>query len=440
MYLLKKNVMLVLCLFVIMTPNLSAVMFAETDEPVKNVILMIPDGFSTSYVTSYRIFKGEPLLFDSLLVGMMKTSSADSWVTDSAAAATAMSTGIKTNNGMIGVSAEGNAQKSILEAAKENGKATGLVTTVAVTDATPAAFGAHVPSRKDETNIAKQLINHVDVLLGGGKINFLPTSNGGLQEGNVIEKAINNNYYYVETREELLHANEKDQKLLGLFADMELTPVIDKKSDDQPSLTEMAEVAIHTLRSNNDGFFLMIEGGQIDRAGHVHDPVWALNEAKAFEETVEKVLEFAKEDKETLVVVAADHDTGGLSVGGYDEYRANIEILRNSKATGNALASQLSKSRGSIKELLKEFTGIELTQKEVKQIKKASKKHRPIIINKIVSKYAYVDWTTHVHSGVDVPVYAYGPKSQLLKGNFDNTDLPKRLAEAMKIDFRQNEE
>ncbi|KHF41063.1 alkaline phosphatase [Halalkalibacter okhensis] len=408
---------------------------AEGSNAVENVIFMIPDGFSTSYATNYRIFKGEELIFDPLLVGMMKTNSADSWVTDSAAAATAMSTGMKTNNRMIGVTADGQEQKTILEASKEAGKSTGLVTTVSITDATPAAFGAHVDSRKDESEIASQLITKVDVLLGGGKFHFRSESSQHPEQATLLEVAKADGYRYVETRNQLLNKSSSAEKLLGLFAEVELTPVIDKRTNDQPSLAEMTTVAIQSLNKNDKGFFLMVEGGQIDRAGHVHDPVWAMNEAQAFEEAVEKVLDFAKENKETLVVIAGDHDTGGMSVGGYDEYIANVEWLREVKATGNYIASMLNKKRSNITEVMKEFTGITITKQEASHIKKAKEEDVAIAINHIISKRAYIGWNTHVHSGANVPIFAFGPSSNLFHGHLDNTDVPKQMAAAMGISF-----
>ncbi|MDT8862931.1 alkaline phosphatase [Alkalihalobacillus sp. MEB130] len=417
---------------IIVTFFQTSVGFAEYQEKVENVIFMIPDGFSTSYATNYRIFKGDNISFDSLLVGMMKTNSANSWVTDSAAAATAMATGVKTNNRMIGVSPKGQELKTILEASKEAGKSTGLVTTVSITDATPAAFGAHVQSRKSEYDIAKQLVGKVDVLLGGGRSRFTPRST---EDENVIEIALSEGYRYMDNRKKLLNDSETGTRVLGLFAEEELTPVVDLQTDDQPSLAEMATEALRVLEKNEEGFFLMIESGQIDRAGHVHDPVWAMNEIKAFEEAVNKVLEFARQDQKTLVVIAGDHDTGGMSVGGYNEYVANIELVKEAKATGNKIASMLNKRRSNAKELVKQYSGITLTKKEEKEIKKAKKKEVAIVLNDIISKRAYVGWNTHVHSGVDVPIYAYGPASQNFRGHLDNTDLPKKIAEALEITF-----
>ncbi|BFH14930.1 hypothetical protein J6TS7_10940 [Paenibacillus dendritiformis] len=144
----------------------------------RNVIFMVPDGFSPAYAASYRLYKGELSAMDSMLAGMVRTYSANSALTDSAAAATAMATGHKTNNGMIGTTPDGKQRRTILEAAREQGKSTGLVASSSITDATPAAFSSHIASRDEESDIAPQQLEDADVLLGGGKTFFLPESLG----------------------------------------------------------------------------------------------------------------------------------------------------------------------------------------------------------------------------------------------------------------------
>ncbi|MDQ0340108.1 alkaline phosphatase [Caldalkalibacillus uzonensis] len=399
-----------------------------------NVILLIPDGFSAAYATNYRLYKGEPTLFDQMLVGMMQTSSADNAVTDSAAAGTAMATGVKTNNGMLGMTPDGKVLKTILEAAKEQGKSTGLVATSTITHATPAAFAAKVESRGQEADIAPQLLNKVDVLLGGGKQFFLPESEGGKQkEGNLLEEAQANGYQLIENRDELLAAQGK--KLLGLFADGPMAAELDRDETREPSLAEMTRAAIEVLKQNKKGFFLMVEGSQIDWAGHAHDAAWAMKDTEAFELAVKEAVEFAQQDGRTLVIVASDHDTGGMSVGGYDEYNSNVEILHNVTATGQFLAAQIDEQGNNIRQVLGEYANLELTDEEVERIQQAE--NRTMAINTIISERAYVGWSSTAHTGVDVPVYAYGAGADLFRGWMDNTELPHRIAQAMKIEFKQ---
>jgi len=402
---------------------------------VQNVIFMIGDGFSAAYATNYRLYKGDrPTLFDQTLSGMIRTASADNAVTDSAAAATAMATGVKTNNDMVGMAPDGKKLKTILEAAKESGKSTGLVSTSSVTHATPASFAAKVPDRDDEVAIAPQMLGKADVLLGGGKQFFLPESEGGKQpERNLIEEARAQGYQVLENRDQLLKA--KGNKLLGLFADEGMAPELDRDKSKEPSLAEMTRTAINTLKTNKKGFFLMVEGSQIDWGGHDNDAAWAMKETEAFEEAFRVAVDFAKRDGRTLVVVTGDHDTGGMSVGGYNEYKNRAEILRNVTATGQFMAAQIDEKGSNIREVLKKYAKIDLTDEEVEQIRNAE--NRKLAINRVISRRAYIGWTSTAHTGVNLPVYSYGKGSDLFQGWMDNTDLPKRMAQAMKIEFKQ---
>ncbi|CAM4053004.1 alkaline phosphatase [Lederbergia lenta] len=393
---------------------------------VKNVIFMVPDGYSASYATSYRWYKGEESAMDSMLVGMHRTYSADTEVTDSAAAGTAMATGVKTNNGMISTSPEGKKLKTILQAAEDAGKSSGLVATSTITHATPAVFASNVASRADEANIAPQLLeNDVDVILGGGK-KYFPNS--------LLKKAEKDGYEIVSERNDLKKKN-KAKKMIGLFAEEGMAPELDRDEKKQPSLAEMTDSALKTLNKDKDGFFLMIEGSQIDWAGHAHDAAWAMKDSQAFEEAVEKALDFAKKDKKTLIVIAGDHDTGGMSVGGYGEYDAKIEVLRDVTATGDFMASQINANKSNIKEIVKKYTTLDLSNDEIEKVKTADKPS--IAINEIVSEHALVGWTSTQHTGVDIPLYAFGPSADLFAGLHENTDLPGLMAKAMKIKFKQ---
>ncbi|MED3647691.1 alkaline phosphatase [Halalkalibacterium halodurans] len=404
-------------------------------EQVKNIIYMIPDGYSASYATNYRIYKGEEEpIWDPHLVGMVKTHSADSWVTDSAAAGTALATGTKTSNGTIGMSTEGEELESILQAAGKHKKGTGIVVTTRLTHATPAAFVASVPLRIDEAKIAPQMIGQVDVLLGGGKKMFVPEAEGGMQNSrHLLNEAEDAGYALIETKEELQNVNSA--KVLGLFSEGALAPELDRQGTQEPSLAEMTEVALHTLKQNPNGFFLMVEGSQIDWAGHDNDAAWAMKDIEAFEEAVSVAFDFAEKDGNTLVVVVGDHDTGGLSVGAYGQYKAKPDMLKQVKATGKFIASQVNKRRTNLADVMKTYTGFELTKKELKQIKKAD--HLTNAINQVISRRALIGWTTPVHTGTDIPIYAFGPCSDRLHGLLDNTDIPLILADVMDLEWEK---
>lgn len=399
---------------------------------VENVIYMIPDGFSADYAANYRTYKGEKAIWEEHLKGMFTTFSANSDTTDSAAAGTAMATGIKTNNGVIGLDAEGNKIETILEAAEKNGKSTGLVATSTISHATPAAFAAHVDSRNKEAEISRQLVDSdVDVMLGGGKSNFLPKSEGGNQEErHLINEAEEKGFEFVETRDELVNVSdlnvEDGDKLLGLFAGDSLAPELQRGETEEPSLADMTEAAIDVLEEDKDGFFLVVEGSQIDWAGHDNDAAWAMSDVAAFEKAVEIAMDFAKKDGKTLVVVAGDHDTGGMTTGG-----SKVSVLQNVTATGDTMASKLNSDRSNVREVVERYTGLPLSESDVNYIKEA--KDASYAINTIVSKHASIGWTSTNHTAADIPLYVYGPQSQKFVGFHDNTDLPKLIAETMKF-------
>ncbi|GEN86079.1 alkaline phosphatase [Oceanobacillus sojae] len=410
---------------------------SNNGDKTKNIIYMIPDGFNADYATNYRHFKGEDAVWDNHLKGMYSTYSADSNITDSAAAGTAMSTGVKTNNGTIGLDSDGNPKQTILEASQDKDMSTGLVATSTITHATPAAFGAHVEDRNNETEIARQLIdNEIDVLLGGGKNNFLPESEGGNQtEVNVLQQAEEQGYQLIENRNQLLEADIDldSENLLGLFADDALAPEMHRNTEEEPSLAEMTQTAIDTLKNDEDGFFLMVEGSQIDWAGHDNDAAWAMTDVGAFEAAVQEAINFAKEDGNTLVVVGGDHETGGMTAGANGSGTANPELLHSVTATGENIAAELNDDRSNTSEVVSEYTDMEFSEEEIQSIQEAEDPKSAI--NAVISAKANVGWTSTNHTGVDIPVYAYGPGSDQFSGSLDNTDLPKIIAEAAEIEL-----
>jgi len=272
----------------------------------QNVILMIGDGMGWGQLNATRKSMGSVLAVDTFpWSGEVDTYSLDNPVTDSAAAATALATGQRTNNYRVSMTPAGVILATVLELAESLGKSTGLVTTTRVTHATPAAFAAHVPDRNLEGEIGRQIVveHDVEVLLGGGQ-DILAT---------YLSEAQAKGYVLVEDRNELLNSTAAG-KLLGVFAagfmsyDAERNPLVD------PHLREMVNVSLRILSRNAGGFFLMVEGGRIDNACHNHDITNTIGDTRAFDEAVEAALEFAQLDGQTLLIVTADHETGGLVV------------------------------------------------------------------------------------------------------------------------------
>ncbi|MFD1205008.1 alkaline phosphatase [Sporosarcina contaminans] len=403
------------------------------EQEIKNVIFLIGDGMGTSYTSAYRYLKDDPTTpvielteFDKYLVGQQMTYPDDpeSTITDSAASATAMSSGIKTYNNAIAVNKEKENVKTVLEAAKEAGKSTGLVATSEITHATPAAFGAHNESRKNMDAIADDYYNlringnhSIDVLLGGGKSNFVRS------DVNLAEAFKNDGYSYVTSKNELL--NDENDKIVGLFADGGMPKMIDR-TEVTPSLEEMTIAAIERLSKNDNGFFLMVEGSQIDWAGHANDVIGSMSEMEDFEKAFRAAIEFAKEDKHTLVVATADHSTGGFSIGADGSGIWDTNVIKAVKRTPAFIAEEIANGTDAETALLRYIDQdlMPLTAEEIDAIAAAGEKAADIEteLKRLIDKRSYTGWTTGGHTGEDVPVYAFGPSSELFAGLLDNTD------------------
>jgi len=412
-----------------------SISFAQAPK-VKNVIFFIGDGMGLESVDLSRIIivgKDEYFTFETApYVGIAKTFSANTLVTDSAAAGTALATGFKTNNSWLGVTPDEKKVKTLLEAAKEVGKSTGLITTVTITHATPAAFAAHTTSR-DEIPVADQYAEYktADIYMGGGLAYFLPKSDPQSKREdnrNLIEEFKKAGYEFISTPEELDKAKAPNGKLLGLFAVEHLPYYMDREflKVNVPDLAEMTEKALDILSKNPKGFFLMVEGGKIDWANHVHDAATAAWEVYEFNEAIRVALDFINENPDTLIVITADHETGGIGLS-TGKYEINPEVLINQKLSCETLATLVKgKKDDEIKQIFEEYVEItDLKPEELQKIKKAT----AIDIADVISARAQVGWTTTSHSGVSVPVYAFGESAELFAGVYDNTDIAKKIAE-----------
>jgi alkaline phosphatase len=415
---------------------------AKTKEPeIKNIIFLIGDGMGVPYLTAHRYMMDNPstpeiekTFFDQHLVGMQTTYPEDPKqnITDSASAATAMSAGIKTYNNAIAVDNDLTEVKTVLEEAKAIGKATGLVATSEITHATPASFGAHDPSRKNMDQIADdyydELINgehKVDVLLGGGLKNFQRS------DRDLVEAFKKDGFSYVTSKNELL--NDTNEQILGLFADGGMPKMIDR-TEDLPSLEDMTKSSIERLKKDKDGFFLMVEGSEVDWAGHDNDIVAAMSDMNDFEKAFKAAIEFAKEDKHTLVVATADHSTGGFSMGANGVYNWYPEPIKAAKRTPDFMAQEIAKG-AAVEDVLNQYSGLQLAPEEVQSVKDAAVAVNGQIdvtkvdnaIEKIYDNRSISGWTTGGHTGEDVAVLAYGPGKEEFAGLIDNTDQAKNI-------------
>jgi alkaline phosphatase len=358
------------------TPLQSEILPALTDGP-RAIILFIGDGMGVYQRMAAQWQAAGPdgmLAMDDMpVLGYQMTGAANNPLTDSAAAATALATGHKTNYLSVGVDRDGNALETILERAKAAGWATGLVTTTQITHATPAAFGAHVRNRDLPLEIAVQLLDgDVDVLLGGGEDDFLPPDSeacfgtGGVRgDGrNLVAEAQAAGFTYVCSAEQLLALDWfNTTRVLGLFANQGmLAPYT-------PTLEDMTRAAIGMLSQDEDGFFLMVEGGQIDWAGHENDAEKAIADTLGLNDAVLAAQAFTLERPNTLIIVTADHETGGMGL--------NLDGSGGYKTDGP--------------------------------------------FNMPDGVPFWVSWEQNSHTAQDVPVTAQGPFSDLLAGTYENT-------------------
>lgn len=277
----------------------------------RNIILLIGDGMGIGQITAGMYSNDNHLHLERCpVVGLIKTTSSDDLITDSAAGATAFATGKKTYNGAIGVDADTVPQPTILEIAKSQGLKTGLVATSEIIHATPASFIAHQYNRLMYEEIAADFLNtDVDLLIGGGMKYFVKRRD----KRNLLVEMKEDNYFIRNEQFPLRKLLVPPTHKLAYFtADMKP----DRKEKGRDYLPDAAEFATQFLseRSGNQGFFLMIEGSQIDWGGHANDEEWVISEMLDFNETIGRVLDFAQEDKHTLVIITADHETGGFAI------------------------------------------------------------------------------------------------------------------------------
>lgn len=288
------------------------------EKKAKNVVLMIGDGMGTAQIfAGLTANKGKLHLERFPYSGFHKSQSSDGYVTDSGAGATAFSIGKKTYNGAIGVDATRVAHTTILELAAQQKKATGMVVSCSVTHATPASFIAHQPARNMMEEIAADFLNtNIDVFIGGGKKYF----NNRKDNRNLLDSLRKRNYQVMDTLPDILKVTKG--KLAGFIADGEPPRVTEGRND---QLLQSTKVALNILQQNKNGFFLMVEGSQIDWGGHANDIAYVTSEMIDFDNTIGAVLDFAEKDGNTLVIITGDHETGGLTVTGGNMNEGTVE-------------------------------------------------------------------------------------------------------------------
>ncbi|QQK08056.1 alkaline phosphatase [Miniphocaeibacter halophilus] len=424
-------------------------------ELAKNVIMIIPDGMSVDVLALARWYNGgKELNVDSLANGLVRTYSGNAAITDSAAASTALATGNKSENGRIGVLgeeytmpgiekvAEEDKSKpvaSVLEGAKLQGKATGLVATCEIMHATPAGYSSHSLDRNDYNTIGEQQVyQNMDVVISGGSKFLSPEEREDKED---LKKIINEkDYNYVESKEEL--EKVKEGKVWAMLAETALPYDMDKNEDDI-SLAEMTSKAIELLSKDEDGFFLMVEASKIDWAAHANDPIGIISDALAYDEAVGVALDYAEENKETVVISVTDHANSGITLGNRTDERKNIseymEPLSKAKLTGEGVENKLKENPEKIEETIAEYFGItDLSEEEIAEIEKAEEGTLNAIIGPMIAERSGIGFTSGNHTGGEVPLFIYTPeKVEKLSGTIENTDIPKYIAKVFGFDLKE---
>lgn len=440
----------------------------------KNIIILFADGTTASQYEFGR-YASEKLRQESFAITdimmskgysqLMSTESANYFVTDSAAAASAMSTGYEVNNGAISVTPNGERPETLLKFAKANKKRIGLVSTAPIYDASPAAFSVHAKNRRESELIVNQYLDlSPDILMGGGSDFFLPKSERGGKRSdgkNVIELFKNNGYQYISKPNELTLI--QSPKLLGLFATEDIDFEIDRNPIDTPNLAQMLSAALKALSlpskssSINSGFVLFAENENTDSAGHQNDVAALMRDLWAFDDAVKVALEFQKKNPDTLVIVTGDHETGGFSptygrknLGpagpnnylnvGQSELRQIASIKMSLKEFSEKFKAKLKEGASAVELdayltllLQDNFPGIELDADLRKTILAQSQlganyNYLPSnILAQAIARQTGFYWATSGHTPAPITVAAFGPGSQLFRGYEPNTQFSNKL-------------
>lgn len=430
----------------------------EKVKPTKNVILMVPDGVSTSVLSLVRWYNQQKspqnvtatLATDPYLCGMVRQSCSDSPIPASPAAMTSFMTGYKVqgsnmsvypskNEGqdLVNVNADSTWQPlaTVMEAAKILGhKSTGLVVTVTATHATPGATTAHTVSRSEHHDIIRQMAsNRVDVIFGGG-VDYMDDDVKSILEDNGIT--------YIEKDVPAFRAVEK-APVWSLFAGEDMAFDLDRDTLAEPSLCEMTEKALSLLSKDKNGFFLMVEGSKVDYAAHSNDPMGIISEYDAFDKAVAVAMDFAKKDGNTTVIVVPDHGNSGMTVGNNDYknyYKKGLDtamaMLPQYKCTGEGLTGLiLAQGVDRIRPIFKEYTGIDLTPAEEKAVREsmaniekdymevALSRNLKSVVTKILNAHVHFGYASGCHTSEDVFLAVYNPNGQVPMGWIDGTDL-----------------
>ena len=441
----------------------AAALAAQAAKPVKYVFLFIGDGMSIPQRMTAeelaRINTGKGLAINSMPhQALTTTRSANSFITDSAASGTAIACGSKTNNGMIGMDPKGGRLKSVAEVARDSGRKVGILTSVTLNHATPAAFYGHNRSRGNYYDLGLDLVESGFDFFGGGGIAECDDKKAKSYKGDIYEIAEGRGYTVVRKDMKALAALKPGcGKVIATGADGALMYNLD--APDSPRIADFTKRAIELL-DNERGFFIMVEGGKIDWMCHANDAATVMAEVADFDNAVKVALEFARKNpRDTLVVVTGDHETGGLTMGfagtAYNSYIDRLNAQKRSREAFNSASKKLAGGGKDIEfedviPLLSESFGfvfdedsespLALSEAERGELEKAfgrwkkdvSKGALSLAAAKILNNKAGLAWTSDAHTALPVETSAQGAGAEVFSGTIDNTDIAKILKELVR--------
>ena len=425
----------------------------------KNIIILFADGAAPAqwefgrYTARHlrnEAFAVTDVVFRQGTLGLLSTTALNAFVTDSAAGASALSTGHKVNNFVVSMAPDGTRHPTLMQVAKSRGKRIGLVTTAAIHDASPAAFSVHAAHRGHSQSIVDEYLKlEPDVLMGGGAYFFRPAAAGGGRKDALDVVAAFAARGWAVVRDTAALEAAQAVRLLGLFAEGDMSLELDRDAGREPSTAQMAAAALRTLeRDSPNGFVLFVENENTDTAGHLNDAAALMHALWAFDKAVQVALDFQKRHADTLVIVVADHETGGLSPTyalrdfsprspGYLSADAqNLKMLDGISLSIARAADRLGPqpSAAALDALVAEhFPGFRLDA----DLREALLRQQPLernftnpraaALSRMVSRQTGVYWGTSGHTPEPVAVGALGPGARLFHGYQDNADFGRHL-------------
>ena len=433
----------------------------KKNKKAKNIIVIVSDGMSTGTLNMADLYLSRKTGIGSNWLqlykenkinrALMDMASANSIVTDSAAASSSWGGGVRINNGAVNMSPTGEKHLPIWQKFKKAGKMAGCVTTVPITHATPAGFCVNSKSRNDQEGIAEKYLDlKFDIMMGGGNDYF--SSNKRKDKRDIYHEFETAGYQVVKNRNEMLTA-DPNRPILGVFANSGLPYTIDRNNSKEitkntPTLAEMTQKAIDRMKGHPEGFVLQVEAGKVDWAAHGNDISGLIYDQTAHDEAIKVAIDFAEQDNDTLVIITTDHGNSNPGVISGSKANDNFDSIQKYKHSNEWILNGFGKetSISQIKERIEYANNFGVTDKEAKLILSYytdiksedglyNARHLPFkVMADIQKQHNSVGWISMKHSSDYVELAMYGPGSDLLKPFIKNTDLHFLMLEAAEVE------